>query len=163
MVAIEQSDFDNITLDSSIRNTCSPEFDKPELKGIKINAPQEIELVLDEEEGMVSALTRFPVCISMQFPLKEMIKLDEPRSLVSIVLVNKSTGDSFSCNLAYSRPRGPLPVIDLPEEIIETRVKRYYYNVNLTSYLKLPIEKGIYYLYGTFEAFKSNTLTVKLK
>lgn len=161
----ETPDFDSVALDSHVRHKCSPEFDQfdTKVKGIKINAPDEIEATFDEEEKIVSPFTRFPVCIAMQFPLKNMLNYAQPRSLITLVMVNKTTGESFSGNLSYSRPMGPSPKMDLPEKIIETRVQRYYYNVNLCRYLRLPAAPGTYFLYATFEEYKSNTLTVNLK
>jgi hypothetical protein len=161
----ETLDFDSVSLDSHVRHKCSPVFDKFEasVKGIKINAPGEIDAVFDEEQKIVSPSTRFPVCITMQFPLKEMLKYEDPRSRITLVLVRKNTGESLAGNLAYSRPRGPSPRVDLPAKVIETRVQRYYYNVNLCSYLRLPAVAGTYFLYATFEEYRSETLTITLR
>ncbi len=161
----DSSDFDSVALDSSDPHDCSPVFDENDMnvKGIKINAPDEINITIDEDENIVDPSTRFPVCIAMQFPLKDMINDSYPRSLITLVMVNKATGDSLSGNLGYSRFMGVKPKMDLPGHIIETRIRRYYYNVNLCNYLRLPAVRGTYLLYATFKEYKSNTLSVELK
>ena len=157
--------FDTVPLDSAVRHACSPDFEKlnTEIKGIKINAPKVIEAIFREEERLVSPSTRFPVCIAIQFPLKFIVKFSEPRPLITLVMVNKTTGESFSANLAYSRPMGPSTRTKLPDDVIEKAAQRFYYNVNLCHYLMLPAAPGTYFLYATFEEYKSNTLTVNLK
>lgn len=158
------SDFDTVSLDSGVRHACSPGFETldTEEKGIKINAPLVIEAVFDHEAKIVSPSTRFPVCIAMQFPLKLVVKIPQPRSLITLVMVNRETAESFSANLSYSRPMGPSPEADLPEDVIEKAAQRFYYNVNLCRYLRLPNAAGTYFLYATFREFKSNVLTVRL-
>ncbi len=156
--------FDSVPLDSAVKHECSPQFEKfdAEIRGIKLNAPGIVEAVFDEEKGIVSPTTRFPVCIAMQFPLKLMADIPRPRPLITLVMVNKATGESFSSNLAYSRPMGPLPAKKMPPEVVEKSIRRFYFNVNLSSYMKLPASPAAYLLYATFQEFKSNVMSVKL-
>jgi len=158
-------DFDSIALDSHVQTDCSPQFDEfdMESKWIRITAPSQVEAVFDEEEGVVDPGVRFPVCIAIQFPLKELLKYQEPRAAITLVLVNQATGEAISGNLAYTRPRKPLPKPDLSKEEIEGRVQRYFFNVNLVNYLRLPPVKATYYLHALFGEYKSNTVTIDFK
>lgn len=156
--------FDAVSLDSFVEHECSPVFDTftTEERGIRINAPEVIEASFDQERRMVSPSTRFPVCIAMQFPLRLMVKFPEPRPLITLVIVNRVTGESFSANLAYSRDTDPLPRNELPKEVVEKAAQRLYYNVNLCHYLRLPAVPATYVLYATFQEYKSNVMNVRL-
>lgn len=156
--------FDAVSLDSEVQTACSPGFEAfdTSVKGIRINAPEMVEAVFDYDANAVSSSTRFPVCIAMQFPLKLMVDIPQPRSLVTLVMVNRATAESYAANLSYSRPMAPSPRAVLPEEVVEKAAQRFYYNVNLCRYVRLPATPATYFLYATFQDHKSNVLTVKV-
>ena len=156
--------FETVSLDSAVQHVCSPEFDAlvAGIQGIKINAPDVVEAVFNQGKPLTASTTRFPVCIAMQYPLKYLVKFPEPRPLIALVAVNKATGESFTANLAYSRPMKPVTIQNPPADIMEKAVKRVYYNVNLCSYIRLPAVPATYIVYATFQEYKSNVMTVKL-
>ena len=164
MAGENDSKFDSVVFESEEDNECSPRFDLfvPKVKGIKINAPDEVEAIFDPVTKTVAPSTRLPVCISMQFPLKDMVRVDLPLNMISIVMVNKISGKAFSTNLTNPHPVRPSPKNILPPEQLEGAVRRYYYNVNISQYLKLPAHPATYILYATFQEFKSNVLTIQV-
>jgi hypothetical protein len=157
-------DFNSIPLESGERNPCSPRFESfaPSIQGILINAPASVEAAIDPDRAIISASTRLPVCISMQFPLKYISKFCRPRTQINLVMTNQKTGESFSSYLTYSRPMTPNPNMDIPKDILEIAMDRRYFTVNATEYLQLQPMAGTYTLYASFNEYRSNVLTVSV-
>ena len=158
--------FDDVILGSTEEHECSPTFDSFDELGIKINAPGEVEASYEDDGlggSVVSASTRFPICISMQIPTAEIVKFPETSDRVTLVAVDQRTGDAFSRNLTSTRTRAKPTVYDLPQDMLENAIDIWRYNVNLCNYLRLPARAASYHIYATFEQYRSNSVTVEFK
>lgn len=162
--------FDGVVFDSADPNDCSPELDEfdVEYRGIKINAPPKVGLVVDvgedeEEAPRVSKSTRFAMCIAVQMSQDRLGAYAEPVAAISVVAVNKANARHFSASLEATRAREPLPPPNLSADELARRVGRLYYNVNLCDYLELPPEPATYYAYAAFDEHRSNTVEVQLE
>ncbi|MCK4707122.1 MAG: hypothetical protein KAU21_00765, partial [Gammaproteobacteria bacterium] len=70
-------DFEKINLDSNLMNDCTPSTDELDLfwQGILINMPGVFkDIEKDEEASIISRDARIPLCITIKFKLKKMIK-----------------------------------------------------------------------------------------
>ena len=158
-------DFNKLALDSNLINDCSPSTDGFDLdwEGILINMPTIVEDVDVGHDGVLSFKTRIPLCITIQFKLKKMLRYDYPREGISVFMEDRETGKTYTNKLVYQGGRAKNPKSSFSEEELETSILTKFYSVNLTHYMNLPNTKSTYNVYATFEKNKSNTLELRIR
>jgi len=166
IVGGKMSKFDKVALDSNLQNECSPSTEELDYRwqGILISMPEKISgIIADEDNPIISPETRMPLCITMQFKLKNIIQYEFLRDAVSVVLVDRKSGKNYTANLVYSGSRAPNPSSSFSEAELEQSISTNYYNVNLAKYIELPTTKTSYDIYATFEKYRSNSLMFSIE
>ena len=164
MTSQRMSEWDQIPLDSYDETSCSPIFPdfSEEVQGILINAPQRVEVGFGDDG--IDPESRIPLCIAMQFQMSFFSSAGDVFSHVSVVLVNRKTGQSYSANLALSRPTAPVstnPAIS--PEMMAASTEQVFMNVNLVNYVQLPPVKTTYDVYATIAEEKSNSVAIEVR
>lgn len=158
-------DFEKVPEHAAMKDPCSPEIEEYdfEWRGVKINMPEEVSIAGTGEPVLLAHEARMPVYILIQFTLDRLVKYELEREGVSLVFVNRDSGQSFVNNLGEPNPSLPRKKPEFSEEEMRSRVLRYYYNINALEFITLPDVRATYDVYATFEEFKSNVMTVKVK
>jgi len=160
----QMSEWDQIPLDSYDETPCSPVFPdfSEEVQGILINAPKRVGVGFDEDG--IDPDSRIPLCVAMQFPMSFFSASGDVFSHVSVVMVDRKTGQSFSTTLALSRPVAPDQLNEsIPPEVLAASTEQMFINVNLVNYIPLPPVKTIYDVYATIAEEKSNSVTIEIR
>lgn len=156
--------FDEVVLDSYEETPCSPTFEEfsEKVQGIRINAPARVKV--DFEAGEISPNSRIALCVAMQFQSSFFAELGDVYSHITVVMVNRRNGKSYSANLALQDPTfGDVRNESIPPEILASSTEQMFINVNLVNYLPLPAVKTAYDVYATLEGKKSNPLKIDVR
>jgi hypothetical protein len=158
------ANFDEVALDSYEETECSPTFEEfsEKVRGIRINAPSQVRVIFDGDR--ISPESRIPLCVAMQFQRDFFARLGDVYSQISVVMVDRRSGRSYSGNLAQSRPMDEDVLNEnIPAETLAASTEQMFANVNLADYLALPAVKTTYDVYATLEDEKSNSLTIEVR
>ncbi|MFH1022384.1 MAG: hypothetical protein V1809_03260 [Planctomycetota bacterium] len=156
--------FDKVILDSYEETPCSPTFEEfsGNVQGIRINAPDRVKVRFGA--GEISPNSRIPFCVAMQFQSCFFAKLGDVYSHITVVMVDRRNGQSYSASLTPPDPtsedvRNP----NISPEILAASTEQMFINVNLVNYLPLPAVKTVYDLYATLAGEKSNSLVIEIR
>lgn len=162
MGKFEPETFESVEIESLEDNECSPTFAAFSLEdqGIKINAPTKVRVRFNDDEFDPDSV--IPLCLALQFSSKFFSQFEYLFSAITLVMVNKQTGKSFSGTLTPSEPMDFIPSYEIPDDILTQSVERQYINVNILEYLTLPGHSATYFTYAIIDEFKSNTIETEL-
>jgi len=167
--ATAASGFDAVVFDTAREYPCSPQIDPFDdvFRGIAITLPDRVGIVLcaaDEElpAAVDPQRTRLALCLVVQLPLARLSAFDEPESVVSVVAQRARDGLALCSDLTSGRPRAPLPPSEIPPAEQQSRIARFFYNVNLCEYLRFPPEPARYFVHAAFEEFRTAPVEVEL-
>lgn len=163
------TNFGEVVFETVREYACSPQIDPfdDSFRGLALTAPAHVELAVlpgDEDQPVEvdAARTRFAACIGLQLPLSRTANYPETESAISIVAIEAHTGRASCSTLTSGRPRAPLPPSEIPPEEQEERLDRFFYNVNLCDFLEIKTEPARYFVYATFDEFRSNVVEVEV-
>ncbi len=157
---MDDSQFFSIQLDSYGETACSPDMSEQLDPGIRIAAPQQIDL---------SRHQAFPLCGTLRLQASMLASLKSAAveaTAVVVIHVDSNTPHSFNLNPGKEPLDGaeasPGPG---PAELDEEDYRENYFNVDLRTFsdtLGRHLPPGRYVVYAVLLGFKSNTVEVEV-
>lgn len=162
IVAISNSDFKNIELNSDTQNLCSPDVStQSDFIGVAINVPTAVQYN-EAKPALDGSFTVIPICGFYQLSLVELSK----DSVIQLFAMNVETQQVYRGELIEEDPGSEEPFpFDEPElqpQDLEGQLLSAYFNSNLTHYVALPIEEATYKILVQIGQVKSNTVELKV-
>lgn len=160
-MTIDQDMFAAVPLNTNDPNACSPANGDPDWRGIRIQAPQKVQLQVRKGTQLPISMAPIPVC---GFSL-----LDVPPAPVHeamrLVAKDTRTGAVLAGPIVELDPS---PVVPPPRgrpfsaELLKGVAVGSYFNPNLLDFVSLPRAPATYLVHVEFRGFKSNEVTIEV-
>jgi hypothetical protein len=136
--------FDDVKLESTSEEPCSPASEDPTFRGIRINAPARVAFHRDRPEG--GGFARVPICGYYLLPVVTNPGGRGVMQELRLVAVDVTSREQYTGPVAKQRTETvPAPVDHrLTDEEAAATAAGGYFNPNLTRHVPLPVRDGLY-------------------
>jgi hypothetical protein len=149
--------FENVPFDTNEQTACSPAEPSVDWRGVQVRAPSQV--ILPGKGPPHSALI-IPLCGIYRISLAKAIRHPGPRTLI---VTDADTGQSYRGPIVDRDPNITIPPPRLPRRdpaAFEGIFSGNYFNVNVASYVALPLQPARYRVKVEWSGYESNEVSI---
>lgn len=149
--------FDDVPFDTNKQTACSPADPGIDWRGLKVRAPSQI--VMPKKATPQIALV-IPLCGMYRINLTQAFRHPGP---LALIVADIATGKTYHSPILYRDPNPtipPPPSPPLDAAAFEGIFSSTYFNVDVASYVALPLQPARYRLRVEWAGYQSNEIDI---